>query len=114
MSTLAYGVATWLFLVGAYGAATARNLVSLVICLGIAQASTYVLLLAIGYRTGALAPVFAGVSPHGRVVDPVVQALILTDVVVQATVTALLLALAVQAAKRFGTLDPDAIGELRG
>ena len=39
-------------------------------------------------------------------VDPVVQALTLTDVVVEATVTALLLALAVQAHKRFGTRRP--------
>jgi multicomponent Na+:H+ antiporter subunit C len=39
-------------------------------------------------------------------VDPVVQALTLTDVVVGTTVTALLLALAVQAHKRYGTLDP--------
>jgi multicomponent Na+:H+ antiporter subunit C len=43
-----------------------------------------------------------------------VQALTLTDVVVEATVTAVLLALAVQAHKRFGTLDPDAMTEIRG
>jgi multicomponent Na+:H+ antiporter subunit C len=35
-----------------------------------------------------------------------VQALTLTDVVVGTTVTALLLALAVQTYKRYGTLDP--------
>ena len=46
-------------------------------------------------------------------VDPVVQALTLTDVVVGATVTALLLALAVQAHKRFGTLDPDELDPMR-
>jgi multicomponent Na+:H+ antiporter subunit C len=114
MSTLAYGVATWLFLVGAYGAATARNLVSLVICLGIAQASTYVLLLAIGYRTGGRAPIFFDIPPGTPVVDPVVQALTLTDVVVEATVTAVLLALAVEAHRRFGSADPDRLGELRG
>jgi multicomponent Na+:H+ antiporter subunit C len=48
------------------------------------------------------------------VVDPVVQTLTLTDVVVEATVAALLLSLAVQAHKRFGTLDPDEIGSIRG
>jgi multicomponent Na+:H+ antiporter subunit C len=35
-------------------------------------------------------------------------------VVVEATVSALLLALAVQAQKRFGTVDPDELGALRG
>jgi multicomponent Na+:H+ antiporter subunit C len=47
-------------------------------------------------------------------VDPVVQALTLTDVVVEAVVAALLLTLAVQAHRRFGTLDPDELGALRG
>ncbi len=42
-----------------------------------------------------------------------VQALTLTDVVVGGTVTALLLAIAVQALKRFGTLDPDELDPLR-
>jgi multicomponent Na+:H+ antiporter subunit C len=43
-----------------------------------------------------------------------VQALTLTDVVVEATVSALLLALALQAEKRFGTVDPEDIRALRG
>ena len=41
------------------------------------------------------------------------QALALTDVVVGAAVTALLLALAVQVHKRAGTLDPDALRATR-
>jgi multicomponent Na+:H+ antiporter subunit C len=112
--TLAYLVAVWLLLVGLYGVITSRHLVHLVLCLGIAQASTYVLLLAIGYRPGGRAPIFADLPPGTPVVDPVVQALTLTDVVVQATVTAVLLALGVQAHKRFGTADPNELGALRG
>jgi len=38
----------------------------------------------------------------------------LTDVVVEAAVTSLLLALAVQAHKRFGTLDPQELASLKG
>ncbi len=59
-----------------------------------------------GYVTGAVAPYFYDVPPHTPAVDPVVQALALTDVVVEAAVTALLLSFAIQAHKRFGTLDP--------
>jgi len=114
MSALAYGVAAWLFLVGLYGLVTSRHLIHLVICVSVAQSSTYVLLLAVGYRDGAQAPVFADIPTRTPVVDPVVQALTLTDIVVEATVTALLLALAVQAHKRFGTLDPDEVGALKG
>ena len=48
------------------------------------------------------------------VADPVVQAMTLTDIVIQATVTALLLALAIQVHKRHHTLDPDQLSALRG
>jgi multicomponent Na+:H+ antiporter subunit C len=114
MSVLPYLVAVWLLLVGLYGVITSRHLVHLVLCLAVMQASTYVLLLAIGWRAGGAAPIFADIPSRTPVVDPVVQALTLTDVVVEATVVAVLLALTVQAHKRFGTSDPDELGALRG
>jgi multicomponent Na+:H+ antiporter subunit C len=114
MSVLPYLVAVWLVCAGIYGVVTSRHLVHLVTCLAVAQAGTYVLLLAIGYRKGGQAPIFGDIPTSSRVVDPVVQALTLTDVVVSATVTALLLALAVQAHKRFGSVDPDDLNALRG
>jgi multicomponent Na+:H+ antiporter subunit C len=114
MSVFPYVVAVWLFLIGLYGVVTSRHLVHLVVCLAVAQASTYVLLLGIGYRDGAEAPVFSGFGTATPVVDPVVQTLTLTDVVVEATVAALLLSLAVEAKKRFGTVDPDEIGAMKG
>ena len=114
MSLLPWLVAAWLFAIGLYGIVTSRNYVHLIGCLAVCQSATYVLLLAIGYRSGAKAPILADLPGGTPVVDPVVQALTLTDVVVEATVTALLLALAVQAHKRFGTLDPDAMTEMKG
>ena len=114
MSHLPYLVAAWLFLIGLYGVVTSRNLIHMVGCLSVVHSSTYVLLLAIGYRTGGTAPVFYDVPPGTTAVDPVVQALTLTDVVVGVTVMALLLALAVQEHKRFGTLDPEELKALRG
>jgi multicomponent Na+:H+ antiporter subunit C len=114
VSVLAYLVVIWLLIVGLYGVVTSRNLIHMVVCLSVAQSSTYLLLLAIGYVDEATAPIFYDIPPKAPVVDPVVQALTLTDVVVGATVTALLLALAVQAHKRTGSLDPDALRPLRG
>ncbi len=111
---LPYAVAAWLLIIGLYGIITSRHLVHLIICLTVVQTSTYVLLLAIGYKVGAGAPVCADVPVGTPAVDPVVQALMLTDIVVEATVIALLLALAVQTHKRTGTLDPDKLKELRG
>jgi multicomponent Na+:H+ antiporter subunit C len=107
MSVLPYIVAAWLVLVGLYGIVTSRNLLHLVICLAVMQSSSYLLLLSIGYVKHGSPPIFADVPTSTPAVDPVVQALTLTDVVVGTTVSALLLALAVQAHKRYGTLDPD-------
>ena len=110
MSYLPYVVAGWLFLVGLYGVVTSRNLIHLAVCLTVTQSSTYVLLLAIGYRTGKKAPIFTnGVPARVGAVDSVVQALTLTDIVVGVTVAALLLALAIDIWKRAGTADPDEI-----
>jgi multicomponent Na+:H+ antiporter subunit C len=114
VTALAYGVAGWLLLVGLFGIVRSRNLIGVVVCLSVVQSSTYVLLLAIGYRSGAQAPILVDLKPGTPVVDPIVQALTLTDVVVEATVAAVLLALAVQAHKRFGSLDPDAMTRIQG
>jgi len=110
-----YFVAGWLLLVGAFGIVRSRNLVHAVVSLSVAQSGTYVLLLSVGYQRKATAPVFGStIKPNLKVVDPVVQALTLTDIVVSATVTALLLALAMQVAKRHGTVDPDQLTALEG
>jgi multicomponent Na+:H+ antiporter subunit C len=106
VSFLPYAVAAWIVLIGLYGIVTSRDLIHLVISLAVVQSASYVVLLAIGYKTGAQPPIFADVPVGTPAVDPVVQALTLTDVVVGTTVTALLLALAVQTYKRYGTLDP--------
>jgi multicomponent Na+:H+ antiporter subunit C len=114
MTYLAFGVAAWLFLIGVYGIVTSRHLVHLCICLVVVQSSTYVLLSAIGYRPGAMAPVFYNVSPHTPAVDPIVQALMLTDIVVEATVVALLLALIVRLHENCAEIDPNLIDRLHG
>lgn len=113
MSVYPYIVAAYLLGVGLYGVITSRNYVHLVVCLTVMQASTYVLLLSVGYVSGGKAPIYADIPTTSVVVDPVVQALTLTDVVVEATVVALLLALVIQANKRFGTVDPNQMNRMR-
>ncbi|HMC40481.1 MAG TPA: cation:proton antiporter subunit C [Acidimicrobiales bacterium] len=116
MSVYGYLVAFWLVLAGSFGIVRSRDLIHSVVCLSVAQSGTYVLLLSIGFQTKATPPVYGSPpsTPTRSVTDPVVQAMTLTDVVVSATVTALLLAMAVQIHKRHGTLDPDELRALRG
>lgn len=114
LAQLNYLVAGFVFGCGLYGVVTSRHLVHLVVCLAVVQSSTYVILVGIGHRHGGAAPVFIDIPPSTPAVDPIVQALMLTDIVVQATVMALLLALALQVHTRAGTMDPDEICQLRG
>jgi multicomponent Na+:H+ antiporter subunit C len=114
MTLLPLVVAAWLFIIGLYGIATSRNTIHLVSCLFVAQSSTYVFLLSIGFRKGGTAPILKGKPPEAQLVDPVVQSLALTDIVVGATVSALLLIFALQAHKKSGSEDPAGNRPMRG
>lgn len=113
MSFLPFAIAAWLFVAGLYGVVTSDNLVRTIVSLTVVQSSTYVLLLGIGYVKGGKAAIFADIPAVSKAVDPTVQVLVLTDIVIEATVTGLLLAMAVQAHKRFGSLDPNDLRALR-
>lgn len=114
MRMLPFLVAAWLFVVGLYGIVTSRHLVHLIMCLVVVQTSTYLLILGVGYKVGATAPIFADIPVGTPAVDPVTHALMLTDIVVEATVMALLLALAIQAEERAGSVDPEQLRMMRG
>jgi multicomponent Na+:H+ antiporter subunit C len=114
VSYLPYAVAAWLCLVGLAGVATSKNLIHLAVCLTVTQSSSYVLLLSVGYVKHGNAPIFKGIPLHAKAVDPVVQALTLTDVVVSVVVVALILALALDAHRLSGTVDPDGIADISG
>jgi multicomponent Na+:H+ antiporter subunit C len=113
MSVLPWFAAAWLFGIGIYGIVSSRNYIHLIACLSVCQSATYVLLLGIGYKYHAGPPIFYDHPPGTPAVDPVMQALVLTDIVVGAAVTALLLGIALQVHKRRGTLDPQRLRPLR-
>jgi multicomponent Na+:H+ antiporter subunit C len=114
MSYLPYAVAAWICLVGIAGIATSKNLIHLSVCLTVTQSSSYVLLLSVGYVKHGVAPIFIGTKLGTTAVDPVVQALALTDVVVSVAVIGLILALALDAHRLSGTVDPDGISDISG
>lgn len=105
VSLLPWVVAAWLLGVGLYGIVSSRNYIHLIGCLSVVQSATYVLLLAVGFKWDAGPPIFYTHPPGTPAVDPVVQALVLTDIVIGATATALLLALVLQLHKRTGQID---------
>jgi len=113
MNALPWLVACWLFGIGIYGIVRSRNYIHLIGCLSVCQSGTYVFLLGIGFRWNAGPPIFYDHPPGTPAVDPVMQALVLTDIVVGAAVTALLLAIALQVHKHRGTIDPQQLRPMR-
>lgn len=103
-----YAVGFWLFVVGGFGVTQSRNLIRTILCLSVVQSSTYALLASIDFHVKAGAPIYAQNNPPGNpAVDPILHAVMLTDIVVGATVMALLLALTLQIYRRKGTIDPE-------
>ena len=107
-------VAVWLFVVGLYGVITSRNYIHLVVCLGGRRVLPMRCCWGPGSRTNSVAPVFLDLPVGTPAVDPIVHALMLVDVVVEATVFAVLMALVIKAHGRTGTLDPDDLEVMRG
>lgn len=114
MTFYPYMVAGLLFVAGLVGVVRSRSYIHLAVCLSVMQSSTYVLLLAIGYRRGTSPPITKGQPPGTLLSDPVVQALTLTDIVVSVVVLALVVALALQAHRHAGTVDPEQMRRTRG
>ena len=63
-------MAVWICLVGLYGVVTSRHLMHAIVCLSVVQSSTYVLLLAVGYRRDSAAPIFIDIPRDTPAVDP--------------------------------------------
>ncbi|MFN8417904.1 MAG: cation:proton antiporter subunit C [Anaerolineae bacterium] len=105
-----------LFLIGLYGLITNRNLVRMLLNLGVMESATYLFLIALGFRSQATAPIFyettilPGVTP---VVDPITQALALTSIVIGVVTLAMALAIIIQIARHYRTLDANKIRDLR-
>lgn len=101
-----------LFIIGAYGLLTRRNMIKLTICLNIMEASLLIFLVALGYRKGGDYPIIrVGVAQY---VDPLPHAFALTAIVVGASITAVMLAFIIKIYKRYGTLDVREIRKLHG
>jgi multicomponent Na+:H+ antiporter subunit C len=112
-----YLAAILLFLIGLYGLIRARNVIRMILNLGLMESATYLLMIALGYRAGGTAPIYYEVQivpGQTVVVDPVVQALASTAIVIGVVTLALALALVVQLARHYRTLDAGRMRELHG
>jgi len=103
-----------LFCIGLYGVLRKRNIIKIIIGLGIIEYAVNLFFVLIGYRTHGRAPILAKDQVILNMVDPLPQALVLTSIVISLAVTALIVAIAIRIYEKYGTFDITKIRRLRG
>ena len=94
-----------LIVIGVSGIVMAHHVVRIILALGLLEAGANLLLVLVGFRWNAAAPIIVdGVVPDAMV-DPVPQALVLTAIVIGVGVQALALTVALRLKRAYGTLD---------
>ncbi len=94
---IAFGLATVLF---------RKNMIKIVMGVSVIGSGVNLLLVSLGYRESAIAPIFTSAETTLMVL-PTPQALTLTSIVISMAVTALMLALAVQIYRHYGSLSTE-------
>ena len=103
-----------LFCIGLYCVLRKRNIIKIIIGLGIIEYAVNLFFVLIGYRTHGRAPILAKDQQILNMVDPVPQALVLTSIVIGLAVTALIVAIAIRIYEKYGTFDITKINRLKG
>lgn len=99
---------------GIYTLMFKKNLIKIAIGIVLIQNGVNLFLITLGYRKGAVAPIYT-YAPSGQImVLPTPQALTLTSIVIGIATTALILSIAMMIYKHYGTLDTDQVRRLKG
>jgi len=109
-----YILSILLFCIGLYCVLRKRNIIKIIIGLGIIEYAVNLFFVLIGYRTQGRAPILAKNEYITNMVDPIPQALVLTAIVIGLAVTALIVAIAMRIYEKYGTFDITKIRRLRG
>ena len=126
---LAYILCTILFMIGIYAVVAKKNVIKVIIGLLVIEYAANLMLVLVGYRTGALAPIlnrqqviessrdvslmYAG-NMYKVFVDPLPQALVLTSIVIGLGTMALMVSMAVRLYEKYKTFDVSLIRKLKG
>jgi multicomponent Na+:H+ antiporter subunit C len=103
-----------LFCIGLYGVLRKRNIVKIIVGLGIIEYSMNLFFVLLGYKFHGRAPIDAKGQDILNMVDPLPQALVLTSIVIGLGVTALVISIALRIYEKYGTFDITKIRKLRG
>ena len=117
-----YGAAILLIIIGLYAVITKKNLIKIVLGLSIIDSGVNLLFITMGFVKHGTAPIFSPMvmekfknvqAAAQGMVDPVVQALVLTAIVIGFGVTAVALALVLRLYRHHNTTNIDEIRNLK-
>lgn len=98
--------------VALYGLAMSNNIIKSIICFNIIQAATILLFIILAGEHGQQIPIVS--EAMGEMVDPLPQALMITAIVISASITALSLMISVKIFHAYGTLDWQDLAQKEG
>ncbi|HDK26635.1 MAG TPA: cation:proton antiporter [Candidatus Atribacteria bacterium] len=99
---------------GIYTLMFKKNLIKIAIGVCLIENGANLFLITLGYKKGAVAPIYTYAPSGQSMVLPTPQALTLTSIVIGIATTALILSIAMMIYKHYGTLDTDQVRRLRG
>ena len=116
MMIVNYVASAILVALGMYAIVSQKNLIKIVLGLGIIDYGVNLFIVSVGYNRGGTAPIFnmSDILPGAFFVDPVPQALTLTSIVIGACVDAMALSLVIKLYKQYKSTNADDIRRLRG
>ncbi len=91
------------FLIGFYGMIVSKNIIKTIISLSLVQTSGILLFIFLASRAGEGLPIYG--LDKGAAVDPLPQALMITTIVIGASITALALMMSIKVFHYYGSLD---------
>jgi len=90
-----------------------KNLIKLIMGIGMLSSGVNLFIVALGYRTGGNVPIYTDV-PEGLMVLSVPQALTLTSIVINVAVLALMLTMVIHTYRHTGDIDSEKSRKLKG
>ena len=103
-----------LFSIGLYCVVRKRNIIKIIIGIGIMEYAVNLFFILIGYRTQGRSPIFNSGQEIKNMVDPLPQAVVMTAIVIGLSLTLLLVVMAIRIYEKYGTFDITKIRELKG
>jgi multicomponent Na+:H+ antiporter subunit C len=103
-----------LFSIGLYALLRERNIIKIIIGIGIIEYAVNLFFILIGYRIQGRAPILAKDQVILNMVDPLPQAIVLTTIVIGLVIVIILVGLAIRIYEKYGTFDITKIRRLKG